>query len=132
MNLYKGPRKGRSSSSAPAANMILPNTSPNLAKCMYSVSAVSRAPSGKNHSALRCEMPKCPMKKFEHDTDNSVASTRLVSGERDSHRGTEDEEHHQRQPILCSSLFQVVVVRDDHMPRLRPVSLAIDETTLDQ
>ena len=71
--------------------------------------------------ALRDAQVSGPMEKFEPDPDYNVASTCCVPGERDSHRGTEDEEHHQRQPIMCSSRFQVVV-RDDRMPCLRPVS----------
>ena len=74
MNLYKGPRKGRSSRRAP---------------------------------------------KFEPDPD---AFTRFVPGVWRSHRGAQDKERHQREPIMCPSRFQVIVVRDDRVPRLSPVS----------
>ena len=52
MNLYSGPRKGRSSSSAPATNMILPRTSPyGQTRKLQSHAPISRTT---RPSAVRC------------------------------------------------------------------------------
>ena len=76
-NLYGGARKGRSRSSAPAANMIRPSSSSKEAICTVGELATFSA-HRMNHSERLDEIPTDLQEDLEADPDKRVSAASLV------------------------------------------------------
>ena len=91
MNLYKGPRKRRSSSRAGHEHDSFQSFLEPCHVYVLRICRLTRPLREPLSPALRDAEMSGPMEKFAPDPDDSITSTCLVPGERRSHCGTEDE-----------------------------------------
>ena len=85
-----------------------------------------------NHSSRRCEIPSGwgSVHMIGPDPDHLVTDRPCVPRQRNTSRGTEDEENKKHVSVLRSSCLQMVVTCHQQMPRpCRAASKILDQTT---